>query len=127
MTTDQHPTHPNRRLRHALLPAAFGLLVLGATACDVGDGSTAHPATADVDGAWKCIDGPDAARALGTVTNHSSGSSTYFLTISFGDGEEASATAEDVEPGETRAIEVVDHHIDDVDDCEVTSVDRFSA
>jgi hypothetical protein len=127
MTNQHHPTHPDRRLRHALLPAAFGLLVLGATACDVGDGSSTHPASADVDDSWKCVDGPDAARALGTVTNHSSGSSTYFLTISFGDGEEASATAEDVEAGETRQVEVVDHDVDDVEDCRVTAVDRFSA
>jgi hypothetical protein len=125
--TNQHPTHPNRRLRRVLVPAAFGLLVLGATACDVGDGSTTHPASADVDDTWKCIDGPDSARALGTVTNHSSGSSTYFLTVSFGNGDEASATAEDVEAGETRTVEVVTHDSDDVDDCEVTDVDRFSA
>jgi hypothetical protein len=126
MTNHQHHTHP-RRGRY-LAPAVIGLLVVLGAACDPGDGTSEHPASADVDGSWKCVSGPDSARAIGTVTNHSSGTSTYFLTVDFGDGEEASATAEDVDPGETRLVEAVTHDIDGAaDECDVTDVERFSA
>jgi hypothetical protein len=127
MTNTSNPNHPNR-LGRLLAPAVLGLLVLGGAACDPGDGTSAHPATEDVDGAWKCDSGAGSARAVGTVTNHSSGTSTYFFTVSFGGGDEASATAEDVEAGETRLVEAVTHHADGpVEDCDVIDVERFSA
>jgi hypothetical protein len=127
MTNRTNPEDRIPTIRRLLLPAALGLLVVGSAACDVGDGSSAHPAVDDVDGGWKCDIVDDTARTSGSVTNHSSGTSTYFLTVDFGD-DVASVTAEDVEPGETRMVSGVRGHVDgDLESCEVTDVERFSA
>src|SRR5688572_27540331 len=114
MTTTEAPRSPSTpqpsssstSIRRALLAAAAaGLLggCLGLVACD--DGETAHPAKRDVDSGWTCTLDDDVVRASGTVTNHSSKTSSYLLEVDFlVDGERVASRStgiDEVDPGET--------------------------
>jgi hypothetical protein len=129
MTNQRNPT--THRLRRLLLPGALGLVVLAGTSCDlddVGEGSAEHPADEDVN-EWRCRSDADGdVHAVGSVTNHSSGTSEYLLTLDYGEEGEATTIVQDVDAGETRVVSLT---IDDADepatDCDVVDVERYSA
>jgi hypothetical protein len=131
MTTHQHTNLTTRRIRRLLLPAALGLVVLAGTSCDlddVGEGSAEHPADEDVND-WACRNDADGdVHALGSVTNHSSGTSDYLITLDYGDEAETTTIVEEVDAGETRVVSTT---VDDADeratDCDVVEVERFSS
>ena len=125
----QRATHsPRRRSRVQRLLAA-GLLALGVgltAACDTDQAEDLNPALA-------CHRDHGKLYANGSVTNHSSQSSTYLIEIGFAVAgtrvNSSDAYADEVRPGETAPIETSVHapaRDGDVS-CWVISVDRFHA
>src|SRR4051812_32260045 len=121
--------HKNTRtIRRSLAIAALvGVGVLGSTACDVEHRE-------DVDPALHCgLDAQGHAQATGTVTNHSSKSSTYFIEVQFSVGNHAlradSTAVDAVEPNTTVAFEatVFDAVPEGLLECHVVSVTRVKA
>jgi hypothetical protein len=126
MTTSPRTPHTPFRLRPAHLALA-AVLALPVVACGVAD------ARADVDGSVRCtMTSAGDVQATGTVTNHSSKASSYWVDITISvDGDEVdtrTAVAEDVEPGDSVPLEAILRDAPAGDPtCEITDVLRVKA
>src|SRR4051812_17541440 len=126
MTTSPRSPHPRFRLRptHLVLAAALALPVVACGAVE---------AVADVDGPVRCTLTPSGdVQATGTVTNHSSKASSYWIDITVSvDGNEVgtrTAVVEDVEPGDSVPLGTTLREAPDGEvGCEVTDVLRVKA
>ena len=113
-----------------LVGGGLALLAVAGLGCSA---ESAHPPIDDVSTSWTCEAGADGLlRATGTVTNHSSKPSFYVVTVDFAlDGrsfDSSTATADEVEPGETVRLEAsVDDPPAGDHDCFVSDVERFKA
>jgi hypothetical protein len=116
---------------HRLLAAGgLTLLIMGGLGCT---DESAHPPMDDVDPAWTCSTEADGVvRATGSVTNHSSKSSFYIVTIDFAiSGRSfgsATSTVDEVAPGETVVLEAAARDAPTGEPtCVVSDVERFKA
>jgi len=108
-------TGPNRGRQSAgaagLLVAVIVVIVIivankGTTSPNPGSGTSAHPASDDVTVTCAPTDSVGFMHSNVTITNHSSQTSDYVVTISFNDAQgnrlqEGTATQDDVAPGQT--------------------------
>ena len=111
--------------------AALALpLVLGLSACDPDERT--NPPQDDVDPGWTCSDEGALVRSSGSVTNHSSKTSFYLVTVTFSSNGErlgsATTSVDDVDADETADLSVSADVVPAGDiSCEVSEVERFKA
>lgn len=93
--------------------------------------NTSHPPQADVDEGWKCTSDDVGMKATGTVTNHSSKTSTYTIHFDFTDSTtgvragDAEAIVNEVQSGQTASFEATSFtNASGSFKCALTSVDR---
>ncbi len=126
MTTSPRSPHNRFHLRpaHLVLAAALALPLVACGVADAGE---------DVDGSVRCTTTSSGdVQATGTVTNHSSKASTYWVDVTISvDGREVdtrTAVVEDVEPGDSVPLEVTLRDAPHGDPtCEITDVLRVKA
>jgi hypothetical protein len=113
--------------------AGSGLVLLAAAGLGCSAESSTHPPMDDVDPPWTCqADDDGVVRAQGSVTNRSSKTSFYIVTVDFAVAgrsfDSVTETVDDVAPGETVEVEASAFDAPDGKPaCAVSDVERFKA
>lgn len=122
---------PTRRSRRRSLLAGAALLtaLAAVAACD---GATSHAPLDDVDPGWTCVASGDVVHAGGTITNNSSKTSFYVVSVEFRSGQEVaqrSSSVDGVAPGQTVTVGVAADDLAATGDvsCHVSDVTRLKA